>query len=96
MTKLSTFLICTLFLLSSCSEEVSQWRGPDRDGIYSGKGLLEKWPEGGPNLIFKTEDMGRGLSQADKDVIYITGIKSDTMDVISAYDLKGNLSYSFM
>lgn len=92
MRKLFTILTCTLMLFS-CSGEISQWRGPERDGIYTAENLLEEWPDGGPRLKLKIEDMGRGLSQAVvyKDVIYVTGLKYDTTDVLSAYDLEGEL-----
>ncbi|MFC2114933.1 PQQ-binding-like beta-propeller repeat protein [Bacteroidota bacterium] len=83
------------FLLLQCSscKEISQWKGPDRDGIYPEKGLLKKWPEGGPELMLKIEGIGKGLSQpvVYNDVIYVTGLKSDSMDVISAYDMEGDL-----
>jgi outer membrane protein assembly factor BamB len=38
------------------------WRGPTRDGISAEKGLLAKWPEGGPKLLWKTNKAGAGLS----------------------------------
>lgn len=78
-----------MVLVVSCSDEVSQWRGPDRDGIYPEEGLLKKWPDGGPQLLMKIEEIGKGYSQpvVYDHTIYVTGIKSDTMDVISAYTL---------
>lgn len=84
--------IIVLFLLMSC-QDISQWRGPDRDGIYPEKNLLKEWPEAGPELLFKVENIGGGLSQpvVYKNVIYITGNKYDSLDVISAIDMKGNL-----
>jgi len=80
-----------VFHLVSCSGDSAQWRGPERDGIYPGKGLLNKWPEEGPQLALKVEDIGKGYSQPvvyDK-TIYVTGIKSDTMDVLTACSLSG-------
>lgn len=87
-------LIVLSFLFSPIfGQETAQWRGPLRDGIYTEKGLLKKWPEVGPKLELQIAGVGKGYSQpiVYKDIIYITGIKKDTMDVISAYDLKGNL-----
>src|SRR5262245_17059114 len=37
-----------------------QWRGPNRDGHSAATGLLQKWPEGGPKLLFKTDKLGAG------------------------------------
>ncbi len=89
MLLLFTFLI----LLLSPDNEISQWRGAARDGIYPETGLLKKWPAEGPMLKFKIETIGKGLSQpvVYKNVIYVTGLKSDTLDVISACDANGKL-----
>ena len=40
-----------------------QFRGPDRDGISKETGLLRKWPEGGPKVLWTTE-VGQGYSAA--------------------------------
>ena len=88
------FLSLLLFLLfPSCEKEIAQWRGPARDGIYPDKNLLKEWPEDGPALALKIEDVGKGLSQpvVYKNRIYITGIKHDTLDVISVFDMAGKL-----
>jgi len=89
ITSLSLFLI---FVLTSCGD-ISQWRGPDRNGVYPGTDLLREWPEEGPTLELRIENIGKGLSQpvVYKNVIYITGLKSDSMDVLSAFDMEGNL-----
>jgi outer membrane protein assembly factor BamB len=39
-----------------------QWRGPHRDGISRETGLLTKWPEDGPKLLWTTKKIGRGYS----------------------------------
>jgi outer membrane protein assembly factor BamB len=85
--------ILLLLILPVFGQEIAQWRGPSRDGIFPGKDLLKKWPETGPKLLLQIEGIGKGYSEpvVYKDVIYITGIKKDTMDMISAYDLNGKL-----
>ena len=85
--------ILLLLIFPSFGQETAQWRGPNRTGIYPDKGLLKQWPEGGPQLVLEIKGFGKGYSQpvVYKDVIYITGIKHDTLDVISAFDLKGKL-----
>jgi outer membrane protein assembly factor BamB len=92
MKKLISFLIAAL-TISSAFSQPAQWNGPNRNGIFPEKGLLKKWPEGGPKMILKIEGIGRGYSQhvAQSNTIYVTGIKKDTMDVLSAYDMKGKL-----
>ncbi len=88
-------LLCVLsFMISPIfGQETAQWRGPLRDGIYPEKELLKKWPEAGPKPELQITGIGKGYSQpiVYNGVIYTTGIKKDTMDVLSAYDLKGNL-----
>lgn len=39
-----------------------QWRGPERNGISQEKGLLDRWPEGGPKLLWQVNDVGFGYS----------------------------------
>ncbi len=38
-----------------------QWRGPNRDAVSTETGLLKKWPEGGPPLLWKAEGLGEGI-----------------------------------
>ncbi|MCE9603347.1 MAG: PQQ-like beta-propeller repeat protein [Planctomycetia bacterium] len=39
-----------------------QWRGPNRDGVSSATGLLAKWPEEGPPLLWQVENLGKGMA----------------------------------
>jgi outer membrane protein assembly factor BamB len=39
-----------------------QWRGPNRDGISSETGLLDKWPAAGPPLVWKATGLGEGYA----------------------------------
>ena len=89
----SILLFLTLF---SFGQEIAQWRGPSRDGIYPDKNLLKKWPESGPKAELEISGIGKGYSQpvVYKDIIYVTGIKKDSMDVISAYNLSGKLLWN--
>lgn len=38
------------------------WRGQDRNGISSETGLLDRWPEGGPPLVWQAAGLGHGYS----------------------------------
>jgi len=84
--------ILFIFISASAASQIVQWRGPDRNGIYPDTGLLKSWPEGGPELLLKIEDIGRGFSSAVAagDRIYVTGLK-DSMDVLMVYDFNGGL-----
>ncbi|HZU34387.1 MAG TPA: PQQ-binding-like beta-propeller repeat protein [Gemmataceae bacterium] len=39
-----------------------QWQGPQRNAISQEKGLLQKWPEEGPPLVWRAEGVGGGYS----------------------------------
>ena len=39
-----------------------QWNGPNRDGISTDTGLLQKWPADGPPLVWTASNLGVGLS----------------------------------
>jgi outer membrane protein assembly factor BamB len=93
MKHLIVSIILASFSLTIHSQVKAQWNGPARDGIFPGTGLLKKWPDAGPVMLLKIEGVGRGYSQPVllNNTIYITGIKQDTMDILSAYDMKGKL-----
>ena len=70
----------------------AQFRGPQRDGKYPDTGLLQKWPDSGPQLIMSVEGIGLGWSQAvlDNGIIYVTGM-IDTIDFLTAIDESGKI-----
>lgn len=87
-----TALLFLILLPLFAASQIAQFRGPDRNGIYPDKNLLDKWPEAGPELIFTAEGIGSGWSSAtvsDK-FIYITGMK-DTIDYLSCIDYTGKI-----
>ena len=73
------------------------WRGPEHSGYYPEKGLLKQWPESGPELVFETEDAGKGYSSplVVDDKVYITGLNEDgTQEVFQCYNLQGKKQYT--
>ena len=42
--------------------EWNQWRGPDRDGKSLETGLLDEWPQSGPELAWTIDSLGSGYS----------------------------------
>jgi outer membrane protein assembly factor BamB len=77
-------------LIASPETGWPQWRGLRRDGISDEKGLLQAWPDGGPKLLWKISDLGRGWSSPiiNQGTLYITGDVGDDL-VIHAFDLEG-------
>lgn len=74
--------------------QLYEWRGPDRTGIYNETGLLKKWPDGGPKLLWEAAKMGDGYSSATvtDDAVYVTGRK-DSSDVLTALTLDGKIKW---
>ena len=96
-TSLSPLTITSLpadDLIASPEPDWPQWRGPRRDGISDEKDLLERWPEGGPELIWKTEGLGKGWSCPIivGERIYITGDVGTDL-IIFALNLKGQVEW---
>ena len=59
MRLLSLILILPIFGLA---DDWPQWRGINRDGKSAEKGLLRKWPEGGPKQLWKIGGLGEGYA----------------------------------
>ena len=51
-----------LLACSAAAADWSQWRGPGRDGVSQETGLLAKWPEEGPPLVWQVDGLGDGYS----------------------------------
>ena len=95
MKKHLLFLLPGLFFLIACTnlkDKPSEWRGPDRQGIYYETGLLKEWPESGPEMIWSYEGLGAGHSSVGigNNRVFINGMP-DTLGVLCSFDLDGNL-----
>lgn len=103
MIRIILCLVLTAFITASCQfgttqskiSEVSNWRGPNRDGIFPEENLLDKWPENGPEMLWSFEGLGFGHSSAAvaNNKVYVTGIK-DTIasaGTLYTFDTEGNL-----
>lgn len=42
------------------AEDSPQWRGKERTGVSTEKGLLKSWQSGGPKLLWKATNLGEG------------------------------------
>lgn len=89
---LSCLLTLASFLFQLHAQTISQWRGPNRDGLYEGSNLLKAWPEGGPQLLWFTEDIGNGYGAPTivNDKIYVNG-EIDSTSYLFAFDTNGKL-----
>jgi outer membrane protein assembly factor BamB len=89
-----SILFCTT-LQTNVNCQLYEWRGPGRTGIYNETGLLKKWPDGGPKLLWEAAKMGDGYSSATvtDDAVYITG-RIDSSDVLTALTLDGKRKWA--
>ena len=55
--------------------EWPEFHGPGRTNISHETGLMKKWPEGGPRLVWKFSDCGEGYSGVSiaKEMIFTAG-----------------------
>jgi outer membrane protein assembly factor BamB len=86
-------LMCLVIGVQGQAQD-SQWRGTDRDGKYRDTGLLKQWPEEGPELLLKKEDLGNGYSTpiVYEGDIFISG-RRDSVDVLTRLDMNGQIKW---
>ncbi len=89
------FISIISILFSSCSnqtDEISQWRGDNRAGVFNESDLLKQWPDEGPELLWAFEGIGEGYGSAVeyKNVVYVNG-ESDSLSHLFAFNQEGEL-----
>jgi outer membrane protein assembly factor BamB len=86
------WLILCVSVLFSFGQIDSQWRGPNRDGVYPNERLLKKWPADGPKLLWTANGLGEGHSSAavTSDRVYMTGMTAGK-GYLFAFDMNGKL-----
>jgi outer membrane protein assembly factor BamB len=85
-----------IIVLNSHAQNISQWRGSNREGIYPDQNLLKTWPESGPKLLWSTEEIGAGFSSPviAGDKLFINGEINQVAHVF-AFDLNGKLLWKY-
>jgi len=91
MNRKLLFLIVPLFLsLVADAQNIYQWRGKDRLGIFDESNLLKEWPAEGPTEIWSIDNIGNGFVSpvfTEKN-FFITG-ETDSILILYCYDLQG-------
>jgi outer membrane protein assembly factor BamB len=92
MKKLILLFVFAIPTVTGWSQENSQWRGENRDGIYTETGLLKQWSADGPQLLWSYNGLGEGYTSvsAANDKIYVTGM-IDSTGYVYVLDLKGTI-----
>lgn len=74
---MKSFSIAALLLSSLLlhAKDWPQWRGPDRTGLSSEKGIIKDWDKSPPKLLWNVEGAGKGFSSVSiaDGVIYTSG-----------------------
>jgi outer membrane protein assembly factor BamB len=85
-------LVAVIFSFSGKEESVSEWRGPNRSGVYNETGLLSEWPADGPKLLWAIDSAGNGFGSPvlTNDQLFING-ETDSIGYLYAYNLSGKL-----
>ncbi len=83
-----TFVL--FYTVTGTGQEVLQWSGPDRSGVFYETGLLKSWPATGPDLLWEFDGLGNGYGSPviTKKNIFING-EIDTVSYLFALDLSG-------
>ncbi len=82
-------------LVASRQSGWPQFRGPRRDGVSEEKGLLPRWPESGPPVLWAARGIGSGYSSPviSGDRMIITGDQQDQL-ILTALDRSGKVLWT--
>lgn len=74
LSKYITTLVLAIFITSPLqADDWPQWMGPQRDNIWRETGLIEKFPEGGPKVLWRTPVAGGYAGPAVADgLVFVT------------------------
>lgn len=97
MKLIPVFLLLFTFLVSS-AQTPTRWRGTNGNGVYPDKGLLDQWPEQGPELLWSYNELGEGHSSVAvaNDVLYVSGMKNDSIGSITVLSKEGERLKEFI
>jgi outer membrane protein assembly factor BamB len=95
MSKMIFFFVIALLSAQLVSAQTfSEWRQENRTGVSSETGLLQSWPESGPELLWLNEDLPKGWSSVSfgDESIFVTGNEGNS-DVLLSLDMEGNIKW---
>ena len=90
--KIFNYVLVLFVCCNIKAQNISQWRGPNRDGIYKDEQLLKSWPDKGPELLWFNDSIGDGYGSPSvtSGMIFING-RIDTVSYLFAFDMQGKL-----
>lgn len=93
--RIFLFILTGLALLRHAgAQEILQWRGIDRSGLYPATNLLPVWPPEGPEFLWESVETGNGYGSMaiTRQGIYVNG-EVDTVSYLFALDHQGKLRW---
>ncbi len=90
--KAIAVLVAILTTHSDNIAQITQFGGPHRNGVYNETGLLDSWPESGPELVHTVTGIGSGYAApaVNEDGIYVAGM-IDSIGYVFHFDSQYNL-----
>lgn len=90
--KILLIFFFTLLSVSIFAQQITQFRGPQRNGIYPETNLLKSWPAEGPAMLWNANGIGNGYSSpvVSGERIYVTG-EIDSIGYLFAFNKSGSL-----
>ena len=79
-------VVSCLFASLGAAADWPQWRGPQRSGVSQETGLLQHWPESGPELVWRVDDLGDGYGTLAVvgDRFYVVGNRGMESEFVQA------------
>lgn len=92
MKKYVIISIVVFVSINLLGQQKVQWRGANRDGMYTETDLLKSWPAEGPKLLWHFDELGDGHASAavTSNAVYTAGMVGDK-GFVYALDLTGKL-----
>ncbi len=94
MKRLAAIVVMAVCIAGAAhAGDVTQFRGPERDGRFEESGLLKAWPKGGPPVVWAAKGLGTGYSSVSvvNGTIYLTGKEKDGQGYLYLLDLDGTV-----
>ena len=82
MKSVPSIIVVMAVVASASGDDWPQWMGPNRDAVWAETGIVDKFPEGGPKVVWRKE-IGSGYSGPA-----VTGGRVYVMDYVTKDNFK--------
>ena len=89
MQRIVLFALITVFCSPLFAADWPQWMGPNRDNRWNAENILDKFPAGGPKVVWRSPVAGGYAGPAVvKDRVYVADFVADTNVKVDNFDRK--------